>query len=572
MSQIVVINCSNKEVITNIQKSFINMKVGDSKIDKNSFKLFSDVKKAFLSIKSEDTPFVICGVDGYEKEIFNLLIILERSSSFLKVKVILLSNDENSINEKIIKRKNFFFTIKKNFNKEYLQNKISETIKEQKEQKEQNKLVRYRNQNGAKIVFVAIEKYIVSILKSKPTSALLKKSVLTAFNSVTEVLKDEYYNIAHKILLPYCKSKNKTVDEKKLHCLIKERLDASNVVFVGHIYDDLIEKFSDDFLPNIEKLMLDRRVNETNIASEFLTLESLIKELQVSNSEASPLSYKNCAAALKMIYSQFLKIDCDVNNERVQESLKRLTLLETFYISLEESLQSGKINILTNNDNLVMDKKATLIKKTNSLLNKVDFILSKYLYHFSNELWRSAKRSDLIIQYFEKLKKVKMSNYAYTRYLVMKLNLNANIVDNFKRAEEYFDKLDREIIALVGDDADILHLSKKALEEYLRTVNNQRVSVFGFTKANIFEVWLKSNKPTRIVVTEEFVSKNSTLGLDYMKQLQRSKKNSDIFKNKNAFILSEKSKVIEEIKDKTEYKALKYPMNKENIKNFILYN
>lgn len=572
MSQIALINCSNKEVIGNIKKSFINMKMGDSKVDKSTFKLFDDIKQAFLSMKKEDTPFVICDIDGYEKEIYNLLVMLERSSSFLKVKVILLSDNVNSIHEKISNRKNFFFAIEKSFSREYLLQKITTTIKEQKEKKEQSKLVRYRNQGGAKIVLVAVERYLLRELKLKVKSESVKKSVLSAFNKPTEILQDEYFEIASKILLPYIEKKEQIINEKRLYCLLKEQLDKVEVVFVGHIYDDLMEKFSDEFLEKIENSMLDKRIDEHSIVLEFLTLESLIKQLQVSNSDASPLSYKNCNYAIRTMYNQFIQIDCDINSQKLRQSLKRLTLLENFHTAFEESFLDGKLASLSKNENILFEKRSILIRKSNSLLNKVDYILSKYLYHFSNELWRNVKASELLIHYFQKLKKVKMSNYAYARYLTMKAASNVDVVKGFSKAEEYFDKLDREIIALVGDDADILHLSKRALEDYLRTVDNQRVSVFGFTKANIFEVWLKSNRPTRIVVTEAFKSKHSTQGLDYLKQLQSSMKKSDIFKNRNAFLLSENYAIMEQVEMTTQYKTLKYPMHKKDIEKFILYN
>jgi len=89
-------------------------------------------------------------------------------------------------------------------------------MKDEKKRIVQRKLIRYHNQQGLKILFLALNAYFVKVLRVKINGDAIKKKLLLTFNSDNEVFEADYFEIAVKFLEPYLIKRKAKLNEKKL--------------------------------------------------------------------------------------------------------------------------------------------------------------------------------------------------------------------------------------------------------------------------------------------------------------------------------------------------------------------
>jgi len=261
-------------------------------------------------------------------------------------------------------------------------------------------------------------------------------------------------------------------------------------------------------------------------------------------------------------------MDCFNHSKGIQKVLKEYALLQNFYSIFNHSLNEGFIKELTQNSKIELDTRSLFLKKSTQFRNLLIVLLGRHLQKLSVLMFKNAKKSEDTISYFKKnAPNIKMSNYLFNRFLLNSLSLDEHEFKSFKSANELFQKKDKEVIAFIGDDADMLHHSIRNLENYIREARLKNIQIFGFTKDDIFALWLKSNKPDKIVITDDFTTKKSVGGLAYLKILKLSHKSIKAIKNNDVFILTDSISSILGHK----LRALNYPLSKEGIKEFILY-
>jgi len=484
MSKILIADDS-KVMLKMIRNAILNDECNFISFSKDDILFAEDGLKAFEMLGSNaDIDYLISdinmpGLNGYE-----LLEVLEDTGLLKSTKVIFCSGEVL----KPVKNRSVIGFLKKPMKSDKMALRLNDIFKKEvQRQKHFDAKKRHIDEHNAKLT-----SHIIQLVKN--------------------------YFVAEKI--------SDTCDEHKLSCIIGEYSDPLEEIIESELLDistavmtQVFDEIGVDAGINLEKL---------NFLYEKLTNDDT-KKLSKMNSTELEVAF-DLQQELMVIRSNFVKNKRVFNEKLLGNSL---FVVEEFLLKIDYSIESKKLSTLKeryknikfltsqlntiapnskNRDNKLwevmmedftqkypQDPYKALEKFIEIALHYYQDTLNRLLYLYEMELWRSAKTSKEIQNFF---KTKHLSSPFYSKTIIsyiIKYSEDDNI--ELKHALRYLEKEQRRSVAILTRN----EIEVVALQEIIKSVDyswNIRV----FVRPDVAKKWLKKHRSDILIYDSDFIS------------------------------------------------------------------
>jgi CheY-like chemotaxis protein len=396
-------------------------------------------------------------------------------------------------------------------------------------------------------------KYL-SLFNLEINEKLLNTFIEENFGS-EEVCRSDFEEITHSILSSYFFNIQSThkINPKKILCILKS-IDKKPILSKNRL--GLIDGFKSQITyVNSNELAL------KNVLDELTTpLQDKIGIAFTKVKKFPKLNIKLFAVHFEFIEKELIKLDCDFIDYELKKlllELKELTIFSKWmYNFLKKEELYASVDIVKKSVPL----KSEVTKRLSRSYQHSLVLSQHYCGKIEFDLWKKAKESAEIIKYLKTYMPNTIANSL--RFLLHKNKIT-------KEVQKEYLPYEQEKVIVMSNDLTTLKFFKE-----INKTPFDKWDFFCCAKQSLLDVWIKSNKPDKLIIDYNFSGSVVDNGIKFIKILMKKHPIlEDLIKHDQLYIIANDDKLLELSKHKEtlSFAVIQEPLGLKNIFENLLY-